>query len=107
MFIISIFLNIPALLPYLFQLGLYIFIGILYLFANLSARVSAPLVVLQKSGINDYLCGWEKPANFQITDIGETGEIVQSLAKWKRNALADYNFKPGEGLYTDGSDSQP
>ena len=71
------------------------------------SRVSAPLVVLQSSGINDYLCGWEKPAGFYITDMGETGEVVQSLAKWKRNALADYEFKPGEGLYTDMNAIRP
>jgi len=28
-------------------------------------------------------------------------EIVHSLAKWKRMALAKYGFKVGEGLYTD------
>jgi aspartate--ammonia ligase len=28
-------------------------------------------------------------------------EIVQSLAKWKRMALAKYGFNEGEGLYTD------
>ncbi len=28
-------------------------------------------------------------------------EIVQSLAKWKRQALCAYGFEPGEGLYTD------
>ena len=27
--------------------------------------------------------------------------IVQSLAKWKRMALHEYGFAPGEGLYTD------
>ena len=27
--------------------------------------------------------------------------IVQSLAKWKRFALKQYGFLPGEGLYTD------
>jgi aspartate--ammonia ligase len=26
--------------------------------------------------------------------------VVQSLAKWKRMALGEYNFAPGEGLYT-------
>ena len=31
------------------------------------------------------------------------GEIVQSLAKWKRYALKKYGFGPGEGLYTDMS----
>ena len=29
------------------------------------------------------------------------GEIVQSLAKWKRYALHRYGFQVGEGLYTD------
>ena len=28
-------------------------------------------------------------------------EIVHSLAKWKRYALKQYGFQPGEGLYTD------
>ena len=31
---------------------------------------------------------------------GETMEVVHSLAKWKRMALHEYGFKPGEGLYT-------
>lgn len=64
-------------------------------------RVSAPLIVLRKTGINDYLNGKEMPADFHIKAMNEKGEIVQSLAKWKRKALADYGFKHGEGLYTD------
>ena len=31
---------------------------------------------------------------------GETAEVVHSLAKWKRMALYEYGFLPGEGLYT-------
>ena len=31
---------------------------------------------------------------------GETMEVVHSLAKWKRMALKEYGFQPGEGLYT-------
>ena len=31
---------------------------------------------------------------------GETIEVVQSLAKWKRYALGEYGYKPGEGIYT-------
>ena len=31
------------------------------------------------------------------------GEVVQSLAKWKRYALKKYGFQVGEGLYTDMS----
>lgn len=73
---------------------------------NLS-RVSAPLVVLRRTGINDYLNGTERPVSFTVKEMGETGEVVQSLAKWKRKALADYDFKPGEGLYTDMNAIRP
>jgi len=76
--------------------------------ANLNLqRVSAPLIVRQLTGVNDYLNGWEQPARFNIRDMSETGEIVQSLAKWKRLALAEYGFEPGEGLYTDMNAIRP
>lgn len=71
------------------------------------ARVSAPLFVLSRTGINDHLSGWEKPISFNITDINEEAEIVQSLAKWKRMALAEYGFKHGEGIYTDMNAIRP
>ena len=38
---------------------------------------------------------------------GLRAEIVQSLAKWKRMALADLGFAPGEGLYTDMNAIRP
>ena len=65
-------------------------------------RVSAPLFVDAKSGLNDTLNGVERPVSFDIKGI-DTGnvEIVQSLAKWKRLALKQYGFEAGEGLYTD------
>lgn len=65
-------------------------------------RVSAPLFVLTKSGLNDNLNGVEIPVSFNIPDIKEErAEIVHSLAKWKRIALKKYEFIAGEGLYTD------
>ena len=64
-------------------------------------RVSAPLFVDKASGLNDNLSGKERPVGFDIGSGGGDFEIVQSLAKWKRLALRDYGFKPGEGLYTD------
>lgn len=72
-------------------------------------RVSAPLFVLADTGINDNLNGVELPISFQIKALAGTGraEIVQSLAKWKRMALADYGFTPGEGLYTDMNAIRP
>ena len=64
-------------------------------------RVSAPLFVEKSSGLNDNLSGVERPVRFDIKDIQrEDIEVVQSLAKWKRMALAKYGYKPGEGLYT-------
>ena len=64
-------------------------------------RVSAPLFVRQNTGINDDLNGVERAVSFPIKAMKEErAEIVQSLAKWKRIALAEYGVPAGEGLYT-------
>ena len=71
-------------------------------------RVSAPLFVRKGSGINDDLNGIERKVAFQIRDDGNSdAEVVFSLAKWKRMVLADYGFKPNEGLYTDMNAIRP
>ncbi|MFA5623515.1 MAG: aspartate--ammonia ligase [Bradymonadales bacterium] len=67
---------------------------------NLS-RVTAPLFVTPSSGLNDELSGVERPVSFAAASCSEELEIVHSLAKWKRMALARYGFTAGEGLYTD------
>lgn len=64
-------------------------------------RISAPLFVAQGSGLNDNLNGVERPVSFDIKATGETAEVVHSLAKWKRYALAKYRFGAYFGLYTD------
>ncbi|MGL4519553.1 MAG: aspartate--ammonia ligase [Phocaeicola sp.] len=65
-------------------------------------RVTAPLFVLKGMGINDDLSGTERAVSFPIKDLGEAqAEVVHSLAKWKRLTLADYEIKPGYGIYTD------
>ena len=64
-------------------------------------RVSAPLFVAGDSGLNDNLNGVERPVSFDIPDVGVNGEVVHSLAKWKRLALKRYGFHEGKGLYTD------
>lgn len=65
-------------------------------------RVSAPLFVKPHTGLNDNLNGSERAVAFDILDDqGVTAEIVHSLAKWKRMALARYGFNVDEGLYTD------
>lgn len=67
-------------------------------------RVSAPLFVDPASGLNDNLNGVERPVAFDMKcQDGKEGEIVQSLAKWKRYALKKYGFSVNEGLYTDMS----
>lgn len=64
-------------------------------------RISAPLFVEKSSGLNDDLNGVERPVAFDMAAVpGETIEVVHSLAKWKRMALKQYGFQPGEGLYT-------
>ena len=72
------------------------------------SRVTAPLFVLKGTGINDDLNGVETPISFPINDMnGYTAEIVQSLAKWKRMKLADYDIPNGYGLYTDMNGVRP
>ncbi len=64
-------------------------------------RVSAPLFVEEHTGINDNLNGYERPVSFSINVTGTEAQVVQSLAKWKRVALKNYGFHPGNGIYTD------
>jgi aspartate--ammonia ligase len=65
-------------------------------------RVTAPLFVLSGLGINDDLNGVERAVSFPVKALGDRkAEIVHSLAKWKRLALAQYGFSKGFGLYTD------
>jgi len=65
-------------------------------------RVTAPLFVMKGTGINDDLNGVERAVTFPIMDLGDAkAEVVHSLAKWKRLTLAEYEIKPGYGIYTD------
>ena len=64
-------------------------------------RVSAPMFVTVASGLQDNLSGVERSVKFDVKKDGEMLEIVQSLAKWKRNALNEYGIKMHHGLYTD------
>ena len=71
-------------------------------------RVTSPLFVESGSGINDDLNGVERPVSFPVKNLGEKKmEIVQSLAKWKRMALADLSYPAGLGLYTDMNALRP
>ncbi len=80
---------------------------------NLSAqlallRVTAPMVVLSGTGLNDELNGVERPVSFPVKDLGEQrAEVVHSLAKWKRVKLARLGTAPGRGIYTDMNALRP
>lgn len=65
-------------------------------------RVSAPMFVRGASGLNDSLNEVERPVSFEAPGlgVGPDIEIVHSLAKWKRQALKDYGYSLGEGIYT-------
>lgn len=64
-------------------------------------RVTAPLFVESGTGLNDNLNGVERAVSFDIPDADTDAQVVHSLAKWKRMALGNYDFRPGKGLYTD------
>lgn len=80
---------------------------------NLSAqlallRVTAPMVVLKGTGINDDLNGVERAVSFPIKDMNDApAEVVHSLAKWKRMKLGEMNVMPGRGIYTDMNALRP
>lgn len=80
---------------------------------NLSAqlallRVTAPMVVLTGTGINDDLNSVERPVSFLIRDMNEQrAEVVHSLAKWKRLKLGEMKVAPGRGIYTDMNALRP
>ena len=71
-------------------------------------RVTAPLFVKKGTGINDDLNGVERPVSFPMKEMDDQkAEIVQSLAKWKRMALADLQLPAGYGIYTDMNAIRP
>lgn len=65
-------------------------------------KISAPTIVLHGTGINDDLNGIERPVGFPVKAMQEhRAEVVQSLAKWKRLRLREYELEPGMGIVTD------
>lgn len=70
-------------------------------------QVQVPLIVDVESGVNDMLDrdGSRTPVQFHISnDNGRNpidAQVVQAATKWKRVALEQFGFAPGEGLITD------
>lgn len=81
--------------------------------SNLSAqltllRVTAPMVVLSGTGINDDLNSVERPVSFPVKSLSDQeAEVVHSLAKWKRIKLAELGTAVGRGIYTDMNALRP
>jgi aspartate--ammonia ligase len=69
--------------------------------------VQVPLIVDAESGVNDMLDrdGSRTPVQFHISNDYNKhpveAQVVQAATKWKRLALRQFGFKPGEGLCTD------
>lgn len=65
-------------------------------------KVSAPIAVLDGTGINDDLNGVERPVAFPIKALQEQkAVVVHSLAKWKRLRLTQLGIPAGRGILTD------
>ncbi len=65
-------------------------------------KVSAPLVVLEGTGINDDLNGIERAVSFPVKALNEqTAVVVHSLAKWKRLRLKELGVETNKGILTD------
>ncbi len=70
-------------------------------------RVTVPLIVDVRSGVNDYLDrdGSRTPVGFHISNDYDKNpidaEVVQAATKWKRMALNQFGMDVGEGLLTD------
>lgn len=69
--------------------------------------VTVPLIVDNKSGVNDLLDrdGSRTPVQFHITnDVDKNpvdAQVVQAATKWKRIALKEFSCEVGEGICTD------
>ena len=68
-------------------------------------RVSGPIFVEENSKINDDL-GGVNAVSFKNND-GNSFEVVQSLAKWKRMRLYDFDSSKYSGIYVDMNAIRP
>lgn len=65
-------------------------------------RVSAPIAVMQGTGINDDLSGTERCVAFPVKALQDKkAVVVNSLAKWKRMRLKELNLPKDTGIVTD------
>ncbi|MGL4183645.1 MAG: aspartate--ammonia ligase [Metamycoplasmataceae bacterium] len=60
-------------------------------------KVCSPIFLDSKKGLNDHLTGVERPVIFNARNTSL--EIIHSLAKWKREEIANLELKNGEGIW--------
>ncbi|EKE87622.1 aspartate--ammonia ligase [Idiomarina xiamenensis] len=63
-------------------------------------EVQAPLLTDPRDGVQDGLAGYEQAVKVAVKSLATDYEVVHSLAKWKRQLLARYQFAAGEGIVT-------
>jgi aspartate--ammonia ligase len=69
--------------------------------------VEVPLIVDAEGGVNDILDrdGSSTPVQFRISNDRNQhpidAQVVQAATKWKRVALKQFDYAPGEGICTD------
>ncbi|MCL4409927.1 MAG: aspartate--ammonia ligase [Gammaproteobacteria bacterium] len=63
-------------------------------------EVQAPILTDPLDGPQDTLSGYEQAVQVPVRSLQQSFEVVHSLAKWKRQLLAQYEFAAGEGIVT-------
>ncbi len=65
-------------------------------------KVSSPIMVMDGTGVNDDLNGVERCVRFAIKQMDDQhAVVVNSLAKWKRIRLRDFEIDEDQGILTD------
>ncbi|ORC87603.1 asparagine synthetase A [Trypanosoma theileri] len=63
-------------------------------------EAQAPILARVGDGTQDNLSGYERAVQVRVKAIPKAEfEVVHSLAKWKRQTLADHKFPVGKGIY--------
>ena len=70
-------------------------------------RVSGPIFVEAKSGVNDDLGSGFDAVTFNTFGNGPRLQVVQSLAKWKRMRLKNFDTSKFNGIYVDMNAIRP
>tara|TARA_B100000700_G_C14910928_1_gene792229 strand:+ start:77 stop:1057 length:981 start_codon:yes stop_codon:yes gene_type:complete len=71
-------------------------------------KCEGPLLTEQGTGLQDDLSGIERPVEVNVSALPDKQyQVVHSLAKWKRQLLADYQAPVGQGIVVTMSALRP